>query len=131
MGVVETGLAILLLAIIATVLIALPVHLAAGAMHARRTGFLWCLLAVAGSHILHGIGLTVPGIGTVVAFFLSALAFMIILGTDYLRGIGIALLAIVFSAILVAVFVGLALLFGISLAGLLTVLPGLPGGIPH
>ncbi len=127
MGVIETALVVLVLVVIATVLIALPVKLAAGAMHARRTGFLWCLLAVAGSHILHGIGLTVPGIGTLVAFFLSALAFAVILGTDYLRGIGIELLAIVFSVILIAVFVGLALLFGISLGGLIALLSGIPG----
>ncbi len=127
MGVVETGIVLLLAAVVAIVLVALPVKLAAGAMHARRTGFLWCLLAMAGSYILHGIGLSVPVIGTLVAFFLSALAFSVILGTDYVRGIGIELLAIVFSAILVAVIALIALVFGISLGGLIAILSGAHG----
>ncbi len=120
-----------LLVIVGIVLIALPVKLAAGAMHARRTGFLWSLLALAGSYVLHGIGLTVPIIGTVAAFFLSALAFAVILGTDYLRGIGIELLVIVFSAILVAILALLALVFGVSLGGLIALLSGAPGGLVH
>ncbi len=122
-----TPLAILLLAVVVIILVALPVKIAAVAMHARRTGFLWCLLAMAGSSVLHGIGLSVPVIGTVVAFFLSAVAFAVILGTDYLRGIGIALLAIVFSAILVAI---VAVVFGLSLGGLVAIL-SLGRGLLH
>ncbi len=131
MGPLTATLGLLLLLVVGIILIALPVKLAAGAMHARRTGFLWCLLALAGSYVLHGIGLSVPVIGTVVAFFLSALAFTIILGTDYLRGIGIEILAIVFSAVLVAIVVLVALVFGISLGGLIAILSGVHGGILH
>ncbi len=131
MGTILAPIVILLVAILGVILVALPVKVAAGAMHARRTGFLWCLLAMAGSYVLHGIGLSVPVIGTVVAFFLSALAFAVILGTDYLRGVGIELLAIIFSAILVALLALLAVIFGVSLGGLLAILSGAHGAIFH
>ncbi len=129
MAPVLTPILLLLAALFILLLVALPVKLAAVAMHARRTGFLWSLLALAGSWVLHGIGLGVPVIGTVVAFFLSALAFTIILGTDYVRGIGIELLAIVFSAILAALVAIVA--FGFSLGGLIAILTGAPGGLMH
>lgn len=124
-------LVFLLVALVGMILIALPVKMAATAMHARRTGFLWSLIALAGSYVLHGVGLGVPVIGTVAAFFLSALAFALILGTDYVRGIGIEVLAIVFSAILVGVLALLAVVFGVSLGGLLAILSGAPGGFVH
>lgn len=124
-------LVFLLAALVGVILIALPVKMAAVAMHARRTGFLWCLLALAGSYVLHGVGLGLPVIGTVAAFFLSALAFAAILGTDYLRGIGIELLVIVFSAILVALLALLAVLLGFSLGGLLALFSGAHGGFIH
>ncbi len=124
-------LVFLLLAIVGVVLIALPVKMAATAMHAQRTGFLWSLIALAGSYVLHGVGLGLPVIGTVAAFFLSALAFELILGTDYVRGIGIEVLAIVFSALLIGLLALLALVFGVSLGGLLAILSGAQGGLGH
>lgn len=42
-----------------------------------------------------------PVIGTLVAFLLSAMAFAGILGTGFLRGVGIALLYIIFLALLI------------------------------
>ncbi len=121
-------LVFLLLALVGVVLIALPVKMAAVAMHARRTGFFWSLIALAGSYVLHGVGLGLPVIGTVAAFFLSALAFELILGTDYVRGIGIEVLAIVFSALLLGLLALLALVFGVSLGGLLAILSGAQAG---
>jgi hypothetical protein len=93
-------------------IIGLPVKIAAAAMGAQRTGMFWCLLALVGSSILHAIGATVPCIGTVIAFILSALAFSAILGTGFFGGIGIEILTIIFSAILVII---LTLVFGVSL----------------
>lgn len=97
----------------ALLLIVLPLQWAARVMAARRTGFGWCFLALIGATILHSLGLMAPVAGTIVAFLLSALGFASLLGTDYLRGIGIALLYLIFSVGLVFV---LSALFGISLA---------------
>lgn len=98
-------------------LIALPVKLAAAVMGAERTGTFSCLFALIIASVLHGFGLTVPVIGTIIAFFLSALGFAVVLGTDFFRGIGIAVLHIVFSAVLVII---LLTLFGASLEPILS-----------
>ncbi len=98
-------------------IIALPVKIAAAMMGAQRTGMFSCLVALIIASILHGLGLTVPVVGTIVAFFLSALGFAIILGTDFFRGIGIAILHIIFSAILVLILVAV---FGVSLGPILS-----------
>jgi hypothetical protein len=106
-------------------IIALPVKMAAATMGAERTGVFWCLIALIGSSILHSIGLVVPCLGSVIAFLLSSLAFAAILGTGFLRGIGIHILAIVFSALLVGC---LSIVLGINLADLLEMISevGLP-----
>lgn len=106
-------------------IVALPVKLAAAAMGAKRTGMFWCLFSLIGASILHALGVTVPCIGSIVAFFLSSLAFSIFLGTGFLGGIGIHILSIIFSAILV--FIG-TLIFGVSLAELIPFLTDL--GLP-
>ena len=94
-------------------LIALPVKMAAAAMGAERTGVFWCLLALIGSGIMHGLGTLVPCIGSIVAFLLSAVAFAAILGTGFLRGIAIEILVVIFSAILgVVVMLVLGVGFG-------------------
>ena len=96
-----------------------PVQWAARLMKARNTGFWQCFLALVAATILHGLGLLAPVAGFIVAFLLSAAGFAAILGTDYLRGIGIAILYVIFSAIILVV---LCLIFGISLAGLMAVI---------
>ncbi|MCD4674348.1 MAG: hypothetical protein K8R77_16925 [Anaerolineaceae bacterium] len=111
---------IIIVALVGLSLIALPVKMAAAAMDAKRTGTFWCLIALAGASIMHGLGLTVPVFGTIIAFILSAIVFAAILGTGFFGGIGIAILHIIFSALLAGVIV---LLFGVSLAGLLSELP--------
>ena len=79
------------------VVIALPVKLAAAAMGAKRTGFGWCFLALIGASILHSIGLLMPVFGTIIAFLLAAAGFAWFLGTSFLRGIGIAILHVIFA----------------------------------
>jgi len=59
---------IIIVALVGLSLIALPVKMAAAAMDAKRTGTFWCLIALAGASILHGLGLTVPIFGTIIAF---------------------------------------------------------------
>ena len=102
--------------IIAIGILILPVKLAAAAMGAERTGGGWCLIALIGASIVESMGLAVPIYGSLVAFLLSAAVFAGILGTGYLRGIGIAVLHVVFSALIIFL---LAALFGVSLSGLL------------
>ena len=106
----------LIITTLGLILLTLPVKLAATAMKAQRTGTGWCLLSILGAYFMQGVGLTVPVAGPVVAFLLSSAAFAGILGTDFLRGIGIAILQTVFS---IAVFLILGALFGISLSSLL------------
>ncbi len=108
--------------IVALFLIALPVKLAAAAMGAKRTGFVWCLISLVVASILQSIGLAVPVIGAIVAFLLSCLGFSVILQTTFVRGIGIAVLHMIFSVIIVVV---LTVVFGVSLAGLTAMFGGL------
>ncbi len=108
---------LLVVALVAGVLVmVLPVKWAARAVKAERHGAFWCLLAIVATSILHGLGTTVPVFGSVVAFLLSAIGFAAILGTNFVRGVGIAILHVIFTAILISV---LLLIFG---GGLLTVL---------
>jgi len=114
------GILLILFFILVLCLVVWPVQWAARMVNARNTGFWWCLLALIAATILHGLGLLVPIAGTLVAFLLSAAGFAAILGTAYLRGIGIAVLYIIFSGI---ILVMLSLIFGISLAGLMAGMP--------
>ena len=107
---------IILFFILVLFLVVWPVQWAARMMKARNTGFWMCLLALVAATVLHGLGLLAPAAGLIVACLLSAAGFAAILGTDYLRGIGIAILHFIFSAMILAL---LSLVFGISLAGLM------------
>ena len=91
-----------------------PVQWAAKAMGARRTGFGWCLLSLIAALILQGLGSTVPVAGNLVALLLAALAFAGILETNYLRGIGIALLHLIFTVLLLLAFALVLSLVGIA-----------------
>jgi len=62
---------------------------------------------------MHALGVTVPCIGSIAAFFFSSLAFSIFLGTGLLKGIGIHILSIIFSAILIVL---VTVVFGVSFA---------------
>lgn len=83
--------------LVGIIVITLPVKLAAAAMGATRTGFGWCFLALIGASILHSIGLLMPVFGTIIAFLLAAAGFAWFLGTSLIRGIGIAILHVIFA----------------------------------
>ena len=105
--------AVLLLAVF---ILVFPLQLAAGAMGAKRYGVGWCFLSLLGASFMQMVGLSVPVYGTIVAFLLSSAAFAGILGTDFLRGIGISILHVVFSFLLLFFA---ALLFGLSVGALM------------
>jgi hypothetical protein len=100
-----------LVIIIGFIVVLLPVKMAAVAMGAKRSGFAWCFLALLAAIVLHSVGLGAPVLGTVVAFLLASAGFAAILGTSFLRGIGIAILQTIFS--FVVLFVA-SLLLGFS-----------------
>lgn len=106
-----------IIALIVTILIVLllPVKLAAGVMGAKRSGLFWSAVALIGTTILHSFGLTVPLYGSLVAFVFSGIGFSLILGATFWGGMGIALLHIVFSALIFYLF---SLLGFVALAGL-------------
>ncbi len=98
--------------LVAVALIIWPVQIAAKLVGARHSGLLRCLLALIVSNVLHGIGLTVPVAGSLVAFLLSAVAFAVLLGTGFLRAIVLAVLQMVLFFVVaaaIAVFFGGAL----------------------
>ena len=95
-----TAIAVVLVSVFVLVF---PVKLAARAMGAKRSGAGWCLLALVGASLMQVLGLAVPVYGTIVAFLLSCAAFAAILGTSFLRGIGIAILHMIFTVLLLLV----------------------------
>lgn len=107
---------IVLACVLILCLVVWPVQWAARLVNARQSGFGRCLLALVAATILHALGLLAPIAGSLVAFLLSAAGFAAILGTGYLRGIGIAVLYMIFSALILLV---LSLVFGVSLLGLM------------
>ena len=106
--------------LIAVFILVLPLQLAAQAMGARRSGMGSCLRALIGASFMHMLGLSVSPYGPVVAFLLSSAAFAVILGTGFLRGIGIAILHAVFSFLLLFLA---ALVLGIGFGALLAEVP--------
>jgi hypothetical protein len=107
--------ALLVLTIIGFYLMVLPLRWAAKAVDAERTGTGYCFLALIVASILQGIGSLVPVAGNLVAFLLGAAGFAAILKTSFVRGIGMAVLHILFSILLVvllaAAATGLSVLF--------------------
>ena len=93
-------------------LLVLPLKLAAAAMGAERTGTGWCFIALLCASWVQALGLSFPVYGSVVALLLASAVFAAILRASFLRGIGIAVLHVVFALILV--LIGSAL-FGIAL----------------
>lgn len=102
--------------LIAVFVLVFPVQLAAKAMGAKRHGAGWCLVSLAGASFMQILGLSVPVYGTIAAFLLSSAAFAGILGTGFLRGIGISILHVLFSFLLLFFA---ALVFGLG-SGALT-----------
>ena len=92
----------------------LPVMVGAAVVGAERRGILWSLVATVVAGVLHGLGLTVPGIGNVVAFVLAGVAFAWVLQTGIIKGLIIHLIQIVFWGVLGALA---TVLFGVALLG--------------
>lgn len=116
--------AVVLILIILAILI-LPVKLAADYVGARNTGFLMCLVALifaaiiqkAVSVLLPQLAFNYPALAPLISILLSALAYMLVLGTSYGKGIAIAILQVILTLILIFVFS----LLGLSLGGFLLV----------
>jgi len=109
-----TAAAIALIIVISVALTIWPVQIAARMVGARHAGLLRCLAALIVANVLHGIGLAVPVLGSLVAFFLSAVGFAVLLGTGYLRALVIAVLQAVITfviAVAIVFFFGGALGF--------------------
>jgi hypothetical protein len=94
------------LVIVVLLITVIPVMIAARIVGARRTGFWISLLALFVSALIVGFAVRVFHGGGVLAVFASALGFMLILDTTYLRG-----LAIVFLQYLIALLIALVLMF--------------------
>lgn len=78
-----------------------PVMIAARIVGARRNGFLVCFAALLIAGLINWFAVLTFHIGGVLSIFASALGFMWILDTTYLRGLAIALLQILLTAVLV------------------------------
>ena len=89
-----------------------------GSRSAFRKNTAFAYRALIGASVLHSIGLSLPVFGTIAAFLLAAAAFAAILGTGFLRGIGIAVLHAVFSWLL-ALVIGAVL--GVGAISLFTI----------
>lgn len=101
-----------------TFILILPLQMAASAMGAKRTGAIWCILALLAAGVMQTVGTAAPVLGNLIAFLLSALVFAALLDTTFVRGIGIAILHIVFSVILIIILVAIMGVLGISAASL-------------
>ena len=100
----------LLIAIALILLITVaPVMIAARIVGARRTGFWMCLLALIVSYLIVGFAVRLFHGGGLLAFFASALGFMLILDTSYLRGLGIVVLQYLITGLVIFILVFTAL----------------------
>jgi hypothetical protein len=104
--------------LVAVLILVLPLRLAAQAMGAKHSGVGACLLALIAAAFMQVLGLSVPVYGSIVAFLLSSATFAAILGTDFLRGIGISILHVVFSVMLLFIA---ALVMCVGLSALMCV----------
>lgn len=115
MNLIGSIIVLIVVLIISIFILVFPLHLAAKAMNAERNGAGWCLLGLFGASFMQLLGTAVPVFGNIVAFLLSSVAFAGILGTTFLRGMGIAILHVMFSALLILVavilFAGVGFLF--------------------
>jgi len=90
----------------------LPVKLAADYVGARNTGFLMCIVALifaaiiqkAVAVLLPQLAFNYPALSPLISILLSALAYMLVLGTSYGKGIAIAILQVILTILLVFLF---------------------------
>ena len=102
---------------IVVVLLILPVKLAANWVGASNTGTISCLLAlILAAAIQKGFAYILPSVDENLGLFLSiplsGLAYMLVLGTSFLKGVVIAvvqgLLMLVLLAVMAAIMAGLS-----------------------
>jgi hypothetical protein len=106
-------LELLISLIIIIAILVIPIKMAASMMGARRTGVLYCLVAVIlASLIQQAVARVIPSIdqslGMLLAIPLAAISYMLVLDTTFIKGICIAILQ---GVILVLGLLGLGILF--------------------
>ncbi|QKX15547.1 hypothetical protein [Microbulbifer sp. YPW1] len=87
----------LILLIIVVAILVVPLKMAAGMLGARNTGVFSCLFALLLAVIIqHFVGGMIPGVteelGLLITIPLAAIAYMLVLGTGFLKGILIAII---------------------------------------
>ena len=104
-------LEILIILIILAILI-LPIKLAANYVGAKNTGMLMCLVALIFAAVIQKavivflpqVGMAYYALNPLASILLSAFAYMLILGTTYVKGIIIAILQIILTLAMIFVF---------------------------
>jgi hypothetical protein len=91
------------------VAVLLPVKLAAGWMGADRNDFMSCFFAVILAIVINVFASMLVKYGTVVSIFVAAIAYMLVLGTTYLRAIAIELLSIAILYGMLAILIALGI----------------------
>ena len=95
--------AVFILYLVVALISVLPVKLAAGWVGAERDGWIISFLTLVPTAIINAIAGPLFNYGFIVALFVSALGYMLVLGTTYLRGVVVAIAQAVFSVILLFV----------------------------
>jgi len=98
--------------LIVVLLLVLPLKFAAKFIGARNTGFFSCLFALIVSALFqYGFNQLFPGLdktyGLIVTIPVAALAYMLVLGTTFLKGILIAIVQGILMALLTALVASL------------------------
>ncbi|SEA22124.1 hypothetical protein [Microbulbifer marinus] len=102
---------LIIFVIIIVAVLVLPLKMAAAMMGARNTGVFHCLFALLLAVIVQRIvGGMIPGVsenlGILLTIPLAALAYMLVLGTGFLKGIIIALLQGLIMIVAMMLFAG-------------------------
>lgn len=91
------------------VLSVIPVKIGAHVVGARRTGFWACFAALVVAGLIGGWAVHAVRLGAALSVFASALGYMVILDTTYLRGLAIAVIQGVLTVLLVIALAATAL----------------------
>ena len=100
---------------IVTIILIVPIKIAASMVGAQRTGIFSCFFAILLSAVIQAVvAKLIPGIseklGILLSLPLTALSYAMILGTTFFKGIGIAIIQVV-------VTIGVLFLFALFFAG--------------
>lgn len=110
----------ILIILVILVILIWPVKLAAEYVKAKNTGVLMCVAALifaaaiqkAVAILLPQLSFRYPALNPLVSILLSAISYMLILGTSYGKGIVIAILQIILTVLLIFIFGLLGLSIG-------------------